>query len=181
LREFLQMENRVAIDRLVTFEPYPKQLAWLNASLDHQESMVRGANRSGKTTMAAVAAAMHLTGEYDAPWYQGHRFEKPVTVWCAGRTAEAARDVIQAQLLGGLGEKFGTGWIPKRCLVGAPTLRQAGVRNCVDMLQVRHASGGLSTCVIKSFEMGSEKFAGSAVDLIWIDEEPSDYGLYTSA
>src|SRR5260370_41867607 len=47
------------------------------------------------------------------------------------------------------------------------------------MLQVRLASGGLSTCVIKSFEMGSEKFAGSAVDLVWLDEEPADYGLYT--
>jgi phage terminase large subunit-like protein len=165
-------------DKFSTFTPYPWQGEWLEASSDNQEIMARAANRTGKTVVAAFAVAMHLTGIYP-DWYKGRRFPKPTTVWCAGKTAETAADVILAQLLGGLGENLGTGLIPRRLLVGTPTTRQASVRNCVDRFQVRHKTGGLSTCVIKSYEMGAEKFQGAAVDVVWFDEEPNDFTLFT--
>jgi len=178
--EVLQLARDIEGDRLATFDPYAWQAEWLNASADNQELMIRGANRVGKTTTPAVAVAWHLTGLYPDS-YRGKRFDRPTTIWCAGVSAEAARDVIQTQLIGGLGERFGTGWIPRRCLVGTPTMRQAGIRNCVDAFQVRHVSGGISTCTIKSYEQRAEKFQGAPVDTVWLDEEPHENEIFTES
>jgi phage terminase large subunit-like protein len=180
MRDFLDMNYRVAGDKIAVFDPYPWELEWLNASADHQELMIRAANRVGKTSTAAYAVACHLTGLYPF-WYKGRRFDNATDIWCAGMSAEAARDIIQAQLIGGLGEKMGTGWIPRRCLVGTPTMRQAGVRGVIDSFQVRHESGGLSTCVIKSYEQRAEKFQGAARDVVWLDEEPEDFTIFTES
>jgi len=167
-------------NQLAGFLPYQWQSEWFDASNSHQELMIRAANRVGKTATAATAIAMHLTGIYPK-WYRGRKFDRPTTIWCAGVTNESTRDIIQAQLLGGMGEDLGTGWIPRRLLVGTPSMRQAGVRNCVDRFEVRHESGGISVCALKVFEMGAEKFQGAACDVVWLDEEPSDFQIYTES
>src|SRR5262249_50273862 len=99
--------------------------------------------------------------------------------WPAGITNESVRDIIQTQLLGGMGEDLGTGWIPRRLLIGTPSMRQAGVRNCVDRFEVRHESGGISVCALKTYEMTAAKFQGAAVDVCWLDEEPAEYEIFT--
>jgi phage terminase large subunit-like protein len=172
--------NAVTGNKLAGFLPYAWQADWLDAAADHQELMIRAANRVGKTATAATAVAMHLTGLYPS-WYRGRKFDRPTTIWCAGITNESVRDIIQTQLLGGMGEDLGTGWIPRRLLVGTPSMRQAGVRNCVDRFEVRHVSGGISVCAVKVFEMGSEKFQGAACDVVWLDEEPADFAIYTES
>jgi phage terminase large subunit-like protein len=172
--------NAVTGNKLAGYLPYPWQLEWMNASIDHQELMIRAANRVGKTATAAVAVAMHLTGIYP-PWYRGRKFDQPTTVWAAGITNESTRDVIQQQLLGGMGEDLGTGWIPRRLIVGTPSMRQSGVRNTVDRIEVRHASGGISVCALKTFEMQAEKFQGGNCHVVWLDEEPGDFGIFTES
>jgi phage terminase large subunit-like protein len=172
--------NAVTTNKLDGFVPYQWQHEWLDASLNHNELMIRAANRVGKTQTAAIAVAWHLTGLYP-DWYDGKRFDRPTTCWAAGITNESVRDIIQTQLLGGMGEDLGTGWIPRRLLVGTPSMRQAGVRNCVDRFEVRHESGDISVCALKTYEMTAEKFQGAAVDCVWLDEEPREYEIFTES
>src|SRR5262249_23303757 len=60
-------------------------------------------------------------------------------------------------------------------------MRQAGVRNCVDRFEVRHETGGISVCALKTYEMTAAKFQGAAVDCVWLDEEPVEYEIFTES
>jgi phage terminase large subunit-like protein len=41
-----------------------------------------------------------------------------------------------------------------------------------DTVAVRHASGGLSTLGLKSYQQGRGAFEGTEQDVVWLDEEP---------
>jgi len=172
--------SAVTGNKIDGFVPYAWQSEWLDASANHNELMVRAANRVGKTATAAAAVVMHLTGIYPK-WYRGRKFDRPTTVWCAGVTNESTRDIIQSQLLGPTGEGISTGLIPRRLIRGTPSMRQAGVRNCIERFEVEHVAGGNSVCSLKVFEMGAEKFLGAACDVVWLDEEPADFAIYTES
>jgi len=47
-----------------------------------------------------------------------------------------------------------------------------GVSGLIDTLQVRHASGGVSTLTQKSYGEGRENYQGESLDFAWLDEEP---------
>lgn len=149
----------------------PWQLNFHAAGIDHQERMLIAANRPGKTVAGAAEVAFHMTGEYP-DWWTGRRFNKPILVWTGSPTNETSRDIVQKELLGGMGEELGTGFIPRATLVGQPKMRQAGVSEVVDTFRVRHRSGGRSLCVMKTYEQGWRKWQGTAPDVIWMDEEP---------
>lgn len=149
----------------------PWQLEFHNAGKDNQERMLMAANRPGKTYSAAAEVAFHATGLYP-DWWQGRKFGKEVLIWCGSVTNEASRDIVQKELLGGLGEELGTGLIPKHLISGKPQTRQAGIGGVVDKVQVRHAGGGISTIVFKSYDQGWRKWQGTAPDVVWLDEEP---------
>jgi phage terminase large subunit-like protein len=70
----------------------------------------------------------------------------------------------------------GTGVIPG-ATVGAISWGQ-GVADLVDMVRIKHVSGGWSDLGFKAFEQGRGAFEGTAKDIIWLDEEcPMDvYG-----
>lgn len=203
-RLFLRM---MAEQKLLHYAPYRWQQEFHDAGRDHPERMLMAANRVGKTMTAGAEVAMHLTGDYDGisrelrypeklnngeahpsagelVWpngWRGKRFPYPVTVWTGSPTTETSRDIVQKELLGGLGEDFGLGWVPKRLLVGQPSMRQAGVRNVVDTFRVRHVSGGVSACMLKSYDQGWQKWQGGAPQVVWLDEEPDDYMIYSEA
>lgn len=158
--------NRIAI-----YRPYPWQKEFHAAGKDNPERMLMAANRVGKTACAACEVSFHMTGNYP-DWWDGRRFDKPVLVWTGSPTNETSRDIVQEQLLGGLGEELGCGWIPRRFLHGKPTTRQAGVKNVVDSFQVKYSKGGLSVCYLKTFEQGWQKWQGTAPHVVWLDEEP---------
>jgi len=138
------------------------------------------ANRVGKTICAACEVSYHLTGEYPS-WWEGRKFEKPTLIWTGSPTNETSRDIVQAELLGGLGEELGSGAVPRRLIHGKPTTRQAGVKNVVDTFQVRHKQGGISTCMLKTYEQGWQKWQGTAPHVVWLDEEPEDYKIFSEA
>lgn len=137
-------------------------------------------HNTGKTMSAGAETAYHLTGDYP-DWWDGHRFKEPIWWWCGSPTSETSRDIVQKLLLGGLGEKLGTGWIPKNKLVGSPVTRQAGVKGVVESFGVRHISGGVSECSLKAYEQGWEKWQGRSINGAWLDEEPDDYMIYSEA
>lgn len=175
-----ELEREAAANQLRTYRPYPWQIDFHNAGVTHPERMLMAANRVGKTVSAACEVAYHLTGNYP-DWWKGKRFDKPTLVWTGSPTNETSRDIVQNELLGGLGEKLGTGWVPRASIFGTPTTRQAGVKNVVDSFQVKHRSGGLSTCVLKTYEQGWQKWQGTAPHVVWMDEEPDDYKIFSEA
>lgn len=127
-------------------------------------------NQLGKTLAGSFEASMHATGRYP-DWWAGRRFKRHNVGWAAGITGETTRDTVQRLLLGRPGN-FGTGSIPKECLLGTTAAR--GVPNLVDSILVKHQDGGTSTIGLKSYEKGREKWQGETLDWVWYDEEPPE-------
>ncbi len=162
--------------RIDHYRPYPWQAAFHAAGAVNPHRMLMAANRVGKTLCAAMEAAMHAAGRYPA-WWRGRRFAGATLGWACGITSESVRDIVQKELLGPEGE-HGTGTLPGDALQKV-TYRQAGVSAVVDVMRVRHAAGGLSLVVLKSYDQGWRKYQGTAPDWIWLDEEPGDFRVFT--
>lgn len=175
-----ETEQQARFDKLKNYRPYDWQKEFHAAGKDNTERMLMAANRVGKTLSAGAETAMHLTGVYP-DWWEGKRFDEPVLVWTGSPTNETSKDIVQKELLGGLGEELGTGWIPRALFVEKPTTRQAGVKNVIDSFRVRHTSGGASTCILKTYEQGWAKWQGTAPHAVWMDEEPDDYMIFSEA
>lgn len=175
-----QWKTAQATNKIARYKPYPWQREFHEAGNGNPERMLMAANRVGKTMSAGCEVSYHMTGDYP-DWWDGRRFDKPVLVWTGSPTNETSQDIVQTELLGGLGESLGTGLIPRSRIVGKPTTRQAGVKNVVDSFQVRHRSGGLSVCKLKTYEQGWQKWQGTAPHVVWMDEEPDDYKIFSEA
>src|SRR5262249_49435054 len=136
-----------------------------------RERALFAGNQNGKTITAAFEVACHLTGIYPK-WWAGRVFKRPVRAWACGETSELVMNVQQKKLVGGPGieSEGGSGMIPRAALIGKTLAR--GVSNAIDTIQVKHASGGVSTLTFKSYPEGRANFQGEGVDVIWLDEEP---------
>lgn len=153
---------------------YPKHMAFLGAGLTHRERCFLAANRVGKSELGAYETTCHLTGVYPA-WWPGRRFERPVAAWCAGDTSKTVRDILQEKLVGKAGE-VGTGMIPAHAI--KHLTHKSGLPGAVDTVWIAHLTGGVSTLNLKSYDQRREAFQGTAIDVIWLDEEcPQD--IYT--
>ena len=69
----------------------------------------------------------------------------------------------------------------KRRIIGRPKMRQAGCSDVVDLCKVRHKSGGIVTINMKTYEQGWRKWQGTAPKVVWLDEEPDDFKIYTES
>jgi phage terminase large subunit-like protein len=173
-----EMERRRAGRKLGTYFPetgalrrecYPKHLEFFSLGANKRERLFLAANRVGKTEGAGgYEMACHLTGQYPA-WWKGRRFNGPIASWAAGDTRQTVRDILQLKLLGKPGA-HGTGLIPREALVRVANA--PGIPDAVETIWVRHASGGISTLGLKSYDQGREAFQGTERDVIWLDEEP---------
>jgi phage terminase large subunit-like protein len=152
-------------------ELYPRHISFFAAGRDHRERLMLAANRVGKTEgVGAYEVTTHLTGKYPA-WWEGRRFDRPIKCWAAGDTSKTVREIIQDKLLGPAGS-HGTGMIPGDAIV--KTTAKAGTADAIDTIWVRHASGGISTLVLKSYDQRRPSFQGTEQDVIWLDEEPPE-------
>lgn len=170
-----ERERRRAENRLAYYEPYPKQAEFHALGATKRERALIAGNQVGKTYCAAAEVAMHLTGRYPE-WWNGHRFTKPILAWALGITQTSTRDTGQLQLLGPAGD-FGTGFLPRETIDGVRMGR--GISDSVDVATILHKTGGVSRVVLKAYQMGRLALQGPSVDLIWPDEEPDDYELYS--
>lgn len=145
--------------------------------------MLCAGNQVGKSYGGGgTEVSFHATGKYP-DWWPGRRFDKPVLIWTGSPTNETSKEIIQPILLGTEepnGENQGTGMIPGEDIIKVTT-RQAGVKGVADEILVRHVSGGVSRIALKTYEQGRQKWQGKPVDVVWLDEEPDDPGLYTEA
>lgn len=157
-------------------ELYVKHLEYFRAGTEYNERAFISANRIGKTEgVGGYELALHLTGRYP-DWWEGRRFKRAIKAWAAGDTGKTTRDIIQQKLLGPLGS-YGVGLIPKDAIVGKPQAK-AGIAEAIEIVRVRHVSGGTSVLVLKSYDQRREAFQGTEQDVIWLDEEPP-LAIYT--
>ena len=172
-----ELQRRKRTNRLRDYAPYPKQIEYHNrrtaSGTVARECLFMAGNQLGKTYAGAAEAAMHLTGKYP-DWWQGKRFEKPITMLAGSESYELTRDGVQRLLIGPPAneEDWGTGYIPQRCIVAQT--RRSGVSNALDSVTVRHVSGGNSTLMFKAYEQGRGKWQANTVDYVWFDEEPPE-------
>ena len=173
-----EKERRARERKLLSYYPeagplrrelYVKHLSFFDAGTRYRERLMMAANRVGKTEgVGGYEVALHLTGRYPE-WWKGRRFDHSIKAWAAGDTSKTVRDILQEKLLGPVGQ-FGTGLIPKEDIIR--TSSKPGVADAVEIIYVRHVSGGESKIVLKSYDQKRESFQGSEQDVIWLDEEP---------
>ena len=161
------------------WRPYPRQAQFFATGERHRERGLFAGTQLGKTEGAAYELACHLTGEYPPDW-PGRKWDRPVRSWCVGENLKMVRDIMQRKLCGEPGniESFGTGMIPKHLFVGDPVLAR-GETNSYDTVNVRHASGGVSILKFKTYQSGPAALQGETLDIVWCDEEPADYAVYS--
>lgn len=160
-------------------ELYTKHLEFFRVGKDYRERCFMAGNRVGKTVAGSYEMSCHLTGDYPH-WWEGRKFNGPIKAWAAGKTNETTRDIIQVELLGNItfsGQRKlvdGTGLIPHQLLGMDPGQLswKAGVADLVDMVKIKHRSGGWSELGLKSYQQGRGSFEGTARHIIWFDEEP---------
>lgn len=166
-----ETKRRRDTNRLKFYAPYDKQREFHALGSVKRERLLMASNRFGKTQCGAAELAIHLTGRYP-DWWEGKRFDHPIKAWASGVTSESTRDVVQEKLLGPPSrvEDQGTGFIPKEAIEDTSPAR--GIADALDTVSVAHVSGGFSTLQFKSYERGREKWQGSALHVLWMDEEP---------
>jgi phage terminase large subunit-like protein len=153
--------------RLLFYKPNKKQLLFHIAGLSAQERLITGGNRSGKTYCGLVELVKHATGIYGEDW-KGYKFNKPIRIWVAGKTASVIAETIQRDLLGDKEQNL-KGIIHPSLIKDK---KKSGNSEMYRTIYVSHISGGASKITFKTFEEGREAFQGSKVDLVLIDEEP---------
>lgn len=187
LLEALDLNRR--FNKLDFWQPYEKQREFIALGANKYERLLFAGNQLGKSECGAYETACHLTGLYPHDW-PGRVWNRPVKLWSAGESTTVVREVSQAKLCGPPGdeENFGTGFIPRRCFVGKPSVARGAVADAYDTLKCLHfrqssqaqdaTDDGISSLSFKSYEQGRKKFQGTTIDGIWWDEEP-DMEIYT--
>lgn len=166
-------------NKIDSYDPYPYQQKFHKTGSEANQRLLMAANRIGKSFCGAAEMSYHLTGLYP-DWWEGRRYDKPITAWAGGVSNETTRDIVQYELLGSPDdpEAFGSGAIPKSKII--KTERKPGVPNAKSVALIQHVTGGNSSLHFKAYEMGVDKWQGRSVDCIWLDEEPSRE-LYSQA
>lgn len=145
----------------------PKHKAFFSAGLDYAERLFMAANRVGKSVCGAYETACHLTGIYP-DWWVGRRYDHPIEAWAVGPDARTVRDTAQKELIGPIG-MAGTGMIPAHALGQFWGLQ--GTNQAIDMIMIKHVSGGWSKLGFKNYKQDISAFMGASLHVIWLDEE----------
>jgi len=174
-----EKKKRQKRNSLAHFKPYEWQKKLYKAGTEYTQRAAICANRIGKSYGVSAEVAMHATGLYP-DWWEGDRYDHPVKIIVGGVTNESTRDVLQKELCGEPSDPdaWGTGAIPYTKIMDKE--RKAGIPNALSSVTVKHVSGGKSMIKFLAFEAGKERWMGTGVDLVWLDEEaPMD--IYSQA
>jgi phage terminase large subunit-like protein len=174
-QKYNRVEHFFPDEGIYSRDKYPRHISFFNAGAKFRERGFIAANQVGKSETGAFEARCHATGKYPH-WWTGKRFHKPTIGWIGGDTATTVRDIIQVKLVGGDINDLGTGMFAKDDIISYKTRRN--VPDAIEILKIKHISGGVSTIVLKTYEQGRATWQGTVIDWIWVDEEcPEDvYG-----
>lgn len=175
-----ELKGELAKRKLEAYTPYPKQQEFhrLGGEEDVRERLLMAGNQVGKTLSAAAETAMHLTGKYPE-WWEGLRYDRPVTWMAASETGKLTRDGVQVHLCGWPKYPKGTGMVPAIDLLDTPAAQ--GLTDAYDYIRVQHydpngVKDGESLCYLRSYDQGRERVQSLTLDGVWLDEEPDlDY------
>lgn len=186
LLELLENEvNTIKYNKIDTIFPdtgpyrrelYVAHMKFIAASSHYSQLAFIAGNRTGKTMVGAYIMTCHLTGLYPK-WWTGRKFLNPIRAWAVGKTNQKTKEILQFELLGE-SDELGTGMIPRHLIIGKPIKKQ-GTPDAIEIVKVRHASGGASLLAFKSYEQGRGGFEGTKQQCIWLDEEPEDESIYS--
>lgn len=152
-----------------SYLPTSKALQFYASGLTARQRMLLGAVRSRKTTLALKEVACHALGVYPS-WWNGYKYDRP-TRWLVGTVkAIKTRDVLQKYLLEG-DLQFGLQPFIHASSV-EKTYMSGGLRNAIDRLFVKHASGGISEIKFASFAEGASGLQSETFDGAHLDEAP---------
>ena len=111
----IAVADDMAYNQLKYFRPFDHQKKFFRTSTDRRG--ILAANRIGKTVSTCYETAYHLTGRYPS-WWEGKRFDKPITAMVAGEGWSQVALVLQNELLGTndvkIREQLGTGAIDRK-------------------------------------------------------------------
>jgi len=154
------------------FRPFEHQRAFFTTISDRRG--ILAANRIGKTVSTCYETAMHLTGIYP-DWWEGKRYDRPITAMVAGEGWSQVALVLQNELLGTpdvkLKDNIGSGAIPKSC-IDLDTMRSDGA-NCIGV-EIRHITGGKSYLLFANYTQEVRQLQGFKLNLAVFDEQPPD-------
>jgi len=167
------IQEDMRYNQLKYFRPFDHQRRFFQTGHADRRGIL-AANRIGKTVSTCYETAMHLTGQYPA-WWDGKRFDKPVTAMVAGEGWSQVALVLQNELLGTndvkIRDAIGTGAIPRECIV-VDTMRGDGA-NCIGV-EIRHAAGGNSYLLFANYTQEVRQMQGFKLNLAVFDEQPPD-------
>ena len=159
-------------NQLRYFRPFEHQRRFFTTQTDRRG--ILAANRIGKTVSTCYETSVHLTGQYP-DWWEGKRFDKPITAMVAGESWGQVALVLQAELLGTndvkLRESIGTGTLP-RDTIRIDTMRSDGA-NCIGV-EIRHTSGANSYLLFANYTQEVRQMQGFKLNLAVFDEQPPD-------
>ena len=169
----MEIAEDMKYNQLKYFRPFQHQLKFF-ATGDSERRGILAANRIGKTVSTCYEAAMHLTGQYP-DWWNGYRFNKPITCMVAGEGWSQVALVLQNELLGTqdvkITENLGSGSIPRDCII-TDTMRNDGA-NCIGC-EIKHVSGAKSYLLFANYTQEVRQLQGFKLNLAIFDEQPPD-------
>ena len=167
-----QIADDMRYNELKYFRPFEHQKKFFKTSTDRRG--ILAANRIGKTVSTCYETALHLTGRYP-DWWEGKKFDKPITAMVAGEGWSQVALVLQNELLGTndvkIKENIGTGAIPRDCIV-LDTMRGDGA-NCIGV-EIKHKTGANSYLLFANYTQEVRQLQGFKLNLAVFDEQPPD-------
>lgn len=169
----IDVADEMKYNQLKYFRPFAHQLTFFATGSSERRGIL-AANRIGKTVSTCAETAMHLTGQYPE-WWNGYRFNKPITCMVAGEGWSQVALVLQNELLGSqdvkITDNLGSGFIPRDCII-TDTMRNDGA-NCIGV-EVKHVSGTNSYLLFANYTQEVRQLQGFKLNLAVFDEQPPD-------
>lgn len=169
----IDIADDMQYNQLKYFRPFEHQMRFF-ATGNSERRGILAANRIGKTVSTCFETACHLTGKYPE-WWNGYRFDKPITCMVAGEGWSQVALVLQQELIGTqdikIRENIGTGAIPRDCIV-TDTMRSDGA-NCIGV-EIKHVSGAKSYLLFANYTQEVRQLQGFKLNLAVFDEQPPD-------
>lgn len=169
----IAVADDMQFNQLKYFRPFDHQRKFFRTGASDRRGIL-AANRVGKTVSTCYETAMHLTGLYP-DWWDGYRFDGPISCMVAGEGWSQVALVLQNELLGTpdvkLVEQLGSGAIPRDRIV-ADTMRNDGA-NCIGV-EVKHIKGGNSYLLFANYTQEVRQMQGFKLNLAVFDEQPPD-------
>lgn len=169
----ISVSEDMRYNQLKYFRPFEHQRKFFETGHATRRGIL-AANRIGKTVSTCYETAYHLTGRYP-DWWQGYKFDKPITAFVAGEGWEQVARVLQDELIGTKDIKIkadiGTGAIPRECVV-LNTMRCDGAN--VIGVEIRHTSGENSYLLFGNYTQEVRNLQGFKINLAVFDEQPPD-------